>query len=49
MDKIYFEYYPLGLFTKEDCRKAVMIDWLTKDQYKELVGEDYDVVQPPTN
>lgn len=46
MDKIYYQYYPLGLFSKEDCRTAVEINWLTKDQYKELVGEEYDPDEP---
>ncbi|MYU78652.1 XkdX family protein [Ligilactobacillus salivarius] len=36
-------YYPLGLFSVDDCRLAVQVHYFGKEQFKEITGQDYDV------
>lgn len=33
--------YDLNLFDKNKIAKSVKCDWITKEQYKEITGEDY--------
>lgn len=33
--------YPQGMATLEQCKTAVTKGKITKDQYKEITGEDY--------
>lgn len=35
------EYYGLGLFTNEDMKLFVQVQWITPEQYKETTGIDY--------
>lgn len=41
MYSIFQMYYPLGLFTIDQCRDAVFVSWLTREQFKEITGQDY--------
>lgn len=34
-------YYDRGLWTKEQVKKAVEMNKITQEQYKEITGEDY--------
>lgn len=36
-------YYDKGLWTKEMVRNAVVKEWITAEEYKEITGEDYNV------
>lgn len=42
MYTMFKEYYPLGLFTVDDCRLAVQVHYFGKEQFKEITGQDYD-------
>ena len=42
MYTMFKEYYPLGLFSVDDCRLAVQIHYFGKEQFKEITGQDYD-------
>ena len=42
MYTMFKEYYPLGLFTVDDCRLAVQVHYFGKEQFKEITGVDYD-------
>lgn len=46
MDEVMYtmfkDYYPLGLFSVDDCRLAVQIHYFGKEQFKEITGQDYD-------
>ena len=33
--------YDLGLFDKIKIAESVKANWITKEQYKEITGEDY--------
>ena len=35
------KYYESGFWTKTMVRNAVKKNWITKEEYKEIVGEDY--------
>ena len=34
-------YYKEGLYTKDDLKLFVEVDYITAEVYKELTGEDY--------
>lgn len=34
-------YYDKGLWSIERVRQAVVKEWITKEEYKEIIGEDY--------
>lgn len=34
-------YYDRGLWTKTMVRNAVVKEWITAEEYKEITGEDY--------
>lgn len=38
---IFKMYYPMGLFTVQQCKDAVFVGWLTAEQFKEITGKDY--------
>lgn len=50
MDKWYFEmakkYFDLKIYKVDDVRLFVEAERITKEQFKEITGEDYD---KPTN
>lgn len=35
-------YYRIGVWNKARVRNAVVKDWITVDEYFEIVGEDYE-------
>lgn len=35
-------WYDLGKWPKEAVKNAVAKKWITKEEYKEITGEDYD-------
>lgn len=41
------DWYEMGLFTVQDERNGVLTDWITKDEYKQITGEDYDSEAQP--
>ncbi len=41
MYSIFKTYYPMGLFTVQQCKDAVFVGWLTAEQFKEITGQDY--------
>ena len=41
MYSIFKMYYPMGLFTIQQCKDAVFVGWLTTEQFKEITGQDY--------
>lgn len=34
-------YYDIGVWNKERVRNAVIKEWITKEEYKLITGEDY--------
>lgn len=46
MDKWYFEmakkYFDLKIYKVDDVRLFVQAERITKEQFKEITGEDYD-------
>ena len=34
-------YYDRGLWNEEMVRNAVVKGWITKEEYREIVGEEY--------
>ena len=42
MYKIVKRYYLKGYYTKDDVKKFVASGDITEEQYKEIVGEDYE-------
>lgn len=42
MYEMFKAYYPLGLFTVDDCRLAVQVHYFGKKEFKEITGQDYD-------
>ena len=46
MYAMFKAYYPLGLFTVDDCRLAVRVHYFGKKEFKEITGQDYDTVAP---
>ena len=42
MYAMFKTYYPLGLFTVDDCRLAVQVHYFGKKEFKEITGQDYD-------
>ena len=47
MYAMFKTYYPLGLFTVDDCRLAVQVHYFGKEQFKEITGQDYDTPAAP--
>ena len=45
MDEVMYtmfkEYYPLGLFTVDDCRLAVQCGYFDEEHFKEITNVDY--------
>lgn len=41
MYSIFKMYYPMDLFTIQQCKDAVSVGWLTPEQFKEITGQDY--------
>lgn len=41
MYSIFKMYYPMGLFTVQQCKDAVFVGWLTTEQFKEITGQNY--------
>lgn len=37
------KYYEQGLWSKKRVRDAVLKDWITAEENKEITGEDYEV------
>ena len=35
-------YYDTGFWKKKAVRNAVVRQWITADEYKEITGEDYE-------
>lgn len=35
------DYYDKGLWKESRVREAVVKGWITEEEYKEIVGEDY--------
>lgn len=35
------KYYDKGLWTIEMVRNAVVKEWITEEEFKEITGEDY--------
>ena len=35
-------YYDKGLWNEEMVRNAVVKGWITEEEYREIVGEDYE-------
>ena len=36
------DWYEMGLFTVQDEKNGVLTGWITKDQYKQITGQDYN-------
>lgn len=47
MYAMFKAYYPLGLFTVDDCRLAVKVHYFGKKEFKEITGQDYDTPAAP--
>lgn len=47
MYTMFKAYYPLGLFTVDDCRLAVQVHYFGKKEFKEITGQDYDTQTDP--
>lgn len=47
MYTMFKAYYPLGLFTVDDCRLAVKVHYFGKKEFKEITGQDYDTPAAP--
>lgn len=47
MYTMFKAYYPLGLFTVDDCRLAVQVHYFGKKEFKEITGQDYDTPAAP--
>lgn len=47
MYAMFKAYYPLGLFTVDDCRLAVQVHYFGKKEFKEITGQDYDTPAAP--
>lgn len=41
MFNMFRDYFKLGLFTVDDCRKAVKCGYFGSEQFKEITGVDY--------
>ena len=35
-------FYDMGLWTKNQVKNAVVKNWITTDEYKEITNEDYE-------
>lgn len=42
MDKFVILYFQLGLYTVDQFKEFVKAGWITKEQFKETSGQDYD-------
>lgn len=40
--KLVKKYYDDGFWTKEMVRNAVVKNWITEEEYSEIVGEPYN-------
>lgn len=47
MYAMFKAYYPLRLFTVDDCRLAVKVHYFGKKEFKEITGQDYDTPEAP--
>lgn len=41
MYAMFKSFYPLGLFTIDDCRLAVQVRYFGEKEFKEITGQDY--------
>lgn len=41
MFNMFKDYFKLGLFTVDDCRKAVKCGYFDEDHFKEITNVDY--------
>lgn len=41
MRDLVIRYYKRGLYKDEDIKIFVRVDWISKDDFKELTGTDY--------
>lgn len=41
--KIVKDYYDKGFWSVERVRNAVIKEWITKEEFKEITGEDYEL------
>lgn len=41
MADIVIQFYKQGLYTADDMKLFVQVQWITADQYKETTGVDY--------
>lgn len=41
MDEWIIKYYSMGLYTVDDLKVFVQVQWITAEQYKETTGIDY--------
>ena len=42
MDKVVIDLYKKGLYTDETFKKFVRVRWITREQFKETTGKDYE-------
>lgn len=42
MDQYIIEYYQMGLYTIQDMEGFVQVGWLSKEEFKQTTGQDYD-------
>lgn len=42
MDQYIIEYYQMGLYTIQDMEGFVQVGWLSKEEFKQATGQDYD-------
>lgn len=40
----FLTWYQMKLFTIQDEKNGVKTGWITKDEYKQITGQDYDAV-----
>lgn len=42
MYRIVKRYYKMGLFPLDKVKQSVTVRWITKEEYKEITGQDYE-------
>lgn len=42
MYRVVKRYYDMKLFPLEQVKKAVLVKWITADEYKTITGLDYE-------
>ena len=45
MRELVIKFYKLGIYTDENLPVFVRVQWISKADYKDLTGNDYDVAQ----